>query len=336
MGSLISSIMAELYLQYIEETYVKQWLDNKEITYYKRYVDAILIIYDQNKTNEHTILHQINKIHKNLQFKMSTEENNTINYLDISIHRNNNMNISSYRKPTCTDTTIQFSSNHPYEHKIASFKYYIHGMITLPITEKSKQEEWKTILTIAKSNGYPVNTINNLKTKLIAKKRKHQQYPMTIPHNKTWVTSTCLSPIIRRITNLFTHYNLNIAFRATNTIQQQLSEKPTNKNSSGIYKLKCNICNNVYVGQSGRSINVRHKEHIRYIRTNNPLSAYALHILQNRYEYGTTADTLQLLKTCQKDTRMNVWEALYMQVFNQHKVMITEQQVSDTNPLYEL
>ena len=27
---------------------------------------------------------------------------------------------------------------------------------------------------------------------------------------------------------------------------------------------------------------------------------------------------------------------LYMQVFHQHKVLITEQQVSDTNPLYEL
>ena len=167
--------MAEVYLQYIEETYVKQWLDSKEITYYKRYVDDILIICDQNKTNEHTILHQINKIDKNLQFKMSVEENNTINDVDISIHRNNNnLDISIYRKPIGTDTTIQFSSNHPYEHKIAAFRYYTHRLITLPITEKSKQEEWKTVLTIARNNGYPVNTINNLKTKLIAKKQKHQ------------------------------------------------------------------------------------------------------------------------------------------------------------------
>jgi len=45
---------------------------------------------------------------------MSTEENNTINYLDIAIHRNNNnVDISIYRKPTDTDITIQFSSNHP-------------------------------------------------------------------------------------------------------------------------------------------------------------------------------------------------------------------------------
>jgi hypothetical protein len=37
---------------------------------------------------------------------------------------------------------------------------------------------------------------------------------------------------------------------------------------------------------------VRHKEHVRYIRTNNPTSAYALHILQNKHDYGTVADTI--------------------------------------------
>jgi len=36
MGSPISSTMAEVYLQYIEEAYVNQWMDNKEIAYYKR------------------------------------------------------------------------------------------------------------------------------------------------------------------------------------------------------------------------------------------------------------------------------------------------------------
>ena len=92
------------------------------------------------------------------------------------------------------------------------------------------------------------------------------------------------------------------------------------------------------MGQSGRSINVRHKEHIRYIRTNNQLSAYALHILKSGHEYGTITDTLQLLKTCKKGIRMNCWEALdsYMQVFHQHKMFITEQQINEPNPLYEL
>ena len=61
MGSPTSSTLVEVYLQCIEETYVKQWLESEEIVYYKRYVDDILIIYDQNKTNEQTVLEEIKK-----------------------------------------------------------------------------------------------------------------------------------------------------------------------------------------------------------------------------------------------------------------------------------
>jgi len=119
----------------------------KEVIYCKIYVDDIIIIYDQSKTQDEIILHKINKIEKNLQFKMSTEESNTINYLDINIHRNNNnMDIAIYRKTTCTDTTVLYSSNHPHEHKIAAFRYYINRMTTLPITEKSKKENGKQYL----------------------------------------------------------------------------------------------------------------------------------------------------------------------------------------------
>jgi len=87
MGSPISSTLAEIYLQYLKEIYVKHWLENREIILYKRYVDDILSIYDQIKTDETTIHNTINNIDKNLEFKI-TEENNTISYLDLSINRN--------------------------------------------------------------------------------------------------------------------------------------------------------------------------------------------------------------------------------------------------------
>jgi len=80
MGSPISGTIAEIYLQKTEEEYIKQWSDSQEISYYKRYVDDIIILYNQNLTNEIQILEAFNKVDKNLQFKMTTEENkkNTI------------------------------------------------------------------------------------------------------------------------------------------------------------------------------------------------------------------------------------------------------------------
>jgi hypothetical protein len=174
------------------------------------------------------------------------------------------------------------------------------------------------------------------KKKLEAKKQKQQQQKPLTPtaqHKKKWVTFTYHSPLIRKVTNLFKHSNLRIALCTTNTTFQQLTEKPVLNNPSGIYKLRCNTCNRVYIGQSRRSIAVGHKEHLRYIRTNNPTSAYALHILNNRHEYGTAEDTLELLKPCQKSTRMNCWETFYIHLSHQYDTLIKEQLVYDVKPL---
>jgi len=59
---------------------------------------------------------------------------------------------------------------------------------------------------------------------------------------------------------------------------------------------------------AARPITVRHKEHIRYIKNCNPISTYAAHILHNRHEFGTVEDTLQLIRSCRKGSRMNQWE----------------------------
>ena len=146
--------------------------------------------------------------------------------------------------------------------------------------------------------------------------------------NRKWITFTYYSPLTRKATNLFKRTNLNIAFRTTNTIHvhQQLSHKPSNINPSGVYELKCNTYNKAYIGQSGRSITIRHKEHIRYIRTNNPTSACAMHILDNRHEYGTVKETLKLLQPYNKGTKMNCLESLCMQTYHQrtYRRLITE------------
>jgi len=116
--------------------------------------------------------------------------------------------------------------------------------------------------------------------------------------------------------NLFKHTNLQIAFRPTNTTYQQLSQRRTNNNKpSGIYQLKCNTCKISYVGQLGRPITTCYKEHIRYIRQNNPMSAYAMHIPNNRHKFGPAEETLRPLKPCTKGTKMNCWEALYIYIY---------------------
>ena len=78
--------------------------------------------------------------------------------------------------------------------------------------------------------------------------------------------------------------------------------------SSSVYNLVCHTCNIAYVGQTGRCLSARFNEHIRYIKSNNPKSAYAIHILNHRHEYDPIDTTMDLLKPCEKGKRLNKWE----------------------------
>jgi hypothetical protein len=157
---------------------------------------------------------------------MATEVNNTIKYLDILMRRNIiNITIELYRKPTETGTVIHFKSNQPHEHKIAAFLYYINRITTMSITEHSEQNEWETIIAIAKNNEFPISILTDLKTKIIKRKKQKQKQDQTqqqqeiITQRCKWVTFTHHSPLLRRITNLFKQTDVKISFRATNTTQ---------------------------------------------------------------------------------------------------------------------
>jgi hypothetical protein len=67
----------------------------------------------------------------------SEEMDNSISHLGLTIYRNTNkIGLNMYRKPT-----IQFTSNHSQEHKLAAFTYYINRILTLPITEQARDQE---------------------------------------------------------------------------------------------------------------------------------------------------------------------------------------------------
>jgi Cdc6-like AAA superfamily ATPase len=76
-----------------------------------------------------------------LGYKATEETNDSINYLYITINRNiNKTELDIYRKPTNADITVQYTSNHPQDHKQAALTFYINRMLTLPITDQAKRK----------------------------------------------------------------------------------------------------------------------------------------------------------------------------------------------------
>jgi hypothetical protein len=125
--------------------------------------------------------------------------------------------------------------------------------------------------------------------------------------DKKWVTFTYTGNYIRKITKLFKDTNLKVAFKTTTTVGKQLSDNCTTNTyeQSGIYKMTCQRCHKVYVGQTGRNLIIRYKEHIRNIRFNKDELAFAQHILDQGHQYGPMEQIMELIEYARKGNIMD-------------------------------
>jgi len=95
------------------------------------------------------------------------------------------------------------------------------------------------------------------------------------------------------------------------------------------------LCKLAYVGQTSRSLKIQFQGHIRYIRSNNPQLAFALHILQNQHEYGHTNNIMTLLKPLSSPNTLIPYEQYYIQALYRADKLIPEQYPGETNPLFQ-
>jgi hypothetical protein len=200
MGSPISGIIAEIFLQFFENRHLNQLLDEKSIIFYTRYVDDIFVIYNAHRTTPEKIHDYLNNLHPNLEFTHTIEENSRISFLDLLITRQPSaIEIDIYRKPTATDTTINYTSNHPTEHKLAVYRYLIRRMTALPLSQEKEEGEWQMILKTANNNNFPIPIIKKLKTKIYNQEQKKTTNTKNGPHSHTIATKSEKLPTFSNI-----------------------------------------------------------------------------------------------------------------------------------------
>jgi len=110
---------------------------------------------------------------------------------------------------------------------LAAYRYYINRMITFPLKEENRNKERKIILNIARNNNLPYKIINDLKNQIQHNKSHHKANNSA--NKKKWVTFTYYSPQIRKITNLFKHTDIKIAFKNKNNILQLIKPRKNSK-----------------------------------------------------------------------------------------------------------
>jgi hypothetical protein len=202
MGAPTSSILSEIFSQHLEYNKICKILIENKVAAYFRYVDDILIIYDAHETNIANVLKSFNNLHPNIKFTSELEQDNKINFLDLTLHRQPTELVASiYRKPTASGYLIPFESCHPSVHKLAGINYLVNKIVEYPISELEREKEIRISQQIANNNGYPHIDIAKLaRDKLKThNKREHKPAIDTKAVTKKWSSLTYVGKEVNRI-----------------------------------------------------------------------------------------------------------------------------------------
>ena len=219
------------------------FLEESKIKQYYRYADDILCIFNGNTRQLEILTNYINKIHPNLKFTTETEQEKSINYLDLTLTKiSQKISFSIYRKPTCTDQVIHSTSNHPQNHKLAAFRSMVHRLITIPLSPDNFEKEKNIIKQIAKNNGYDPNTINKLIWK--SKRKDHSNNNMN-QENSKYTVMTYHGDVNNSIHNILERKGCKVVYKPVNNVGKSLSNKkmyPTDPlDGTSFYKVKCSL-----------------------------------------------------------------------------------------------
>ena len=77
-------------------------------------------------------------------------------------------------------------------------------------------------------------------------------------------------------------------------------------------------------------------QHTRYIKNNDPRSAYALHILNCRHKYGNMENTMTLLKPINTPNLLLPYEQMHIQALYLNNELIPEQQPNEPNHMFQI
>ena len=114
MGSPISPLFADIVMDYLENDCLRMLKDKHNCSplFYYRFVDDTILCVQKQFID--SVLNIFNSQDNNLQFTFEVQQNDQINFLYLSLIIKENQIISnSFRKPTSSNRSINYFSNHP-------------------------------------------------------------------------------------------------------------------------------------------------------------------------------------------------------------------------------
>ncbi|RWS22325.1 reverse transcriptase-like protein [Leptotrombidium deliense] len=273
MGANNSPIFAELILQEID---AEISASNFELLFYTRFYDDLLIIIKKSEYCKFTEF--LNNLRPFLKFTFELEIENSINYLDVHIAKNNNLlSTSVFRKETHSNRYLNFKSYSPVSHKRSVVRSLVSRAYNIINDVENIHHELNYIRYILQLNNYPKIFIDKEIQKMGFENTSSTQCatdskPLIIPY-----VNTVSEPLSR----LFRKHNINTFHKSNKQIKSLFLPKNENQCTHVVYEMNCSTCQSKYVGQTKRQLSTRIKEHKRAVIYNPDSSAVAIHVVNN-------------------------------------------------------
>ena len=272
MGSPLSPVAACLFMEWLEKHHYQGIMGRDVI--WTRYVDDVLVVVPKSMNLEEK-LDALNSVDVKIQFTLEKEKQGSLAFLDTEIIRQDQVKFKVYRKPTNKECYVHFYSGHSDRVK----RGVVIGFFLRAFRICSKEyldEELEHIISSFTKLKYPKGFLLNLKQKAlhirtkskIGKKKKDERY-LTIPISRPAET----------IASQLETTGFKVAFTSGKKVGDMFTKKKRDntQDKSVVYKVPCGACDKSYIGETGRGIETRFKEHKRDIRNNMEYSAFVVH-----------------------------------------------------------
>ena len=214
---------------------------------------------------------------------MEQEQNHQLSFLDVSLNNSaDKITTSVYRKPTHTNQYINYLSNHHPQIKraiVATLTRRAKSICSPHHLHEELQHLKKTFITL---NGYPKKLVENtIKTTL---QQRDQRPPKPEP-SPVRINIPYQGPISHHISRLLKKTaSIDVTFTSEKTLKNLLKANgrgatQNDQNPKGcIYKIKCD-CGDIYIGETGRPVETRLKEHKTSIKNSDMKSTLSEHLI---------------------------------------------------------
>ena len=282
MGSPISPVVANIYMEFLEQEALETAQTKPDI--WLRYVDDTFVHWPHSRSDLDMFLDHLNSLCPSIQFTMEIEDERKLPFLDVQVTRDAESGIfrtAVYRKPTHTDRYLHYESYHPAHVKTGVIRTLLQRSRRICNSEAASTKEMRHIQKVFGNNGYPTNFI------------RRAMNPKPTLDSTQEVVATVTIPYIRgtseSIRRILSKENIRVAFRSRTTVRSILTNvrpRISQHDKKGVvYCIPCQDCDKVYVGETGRTLNIRQKEHKRHLFNGNTEdSAVAAHAHQEVHD----------------------------------------------------